>query len=237
MKKIIIRILHLIRRILTALKRHCLPLPSPHYSPYMNYTREQTKKSFDHFKQYFQTSVIINTEDIHEYAIKKANENNKEEKKFNLEFGVWKGKSINTLSKFTKKIYGFDAFEGLKEDWLGTATLKGAFNLNGVMPKLNKNVVPIKGWVQDTLVLFLNENKPQINFVHMDLDTYESTRFVLEKIKPYLIKNCIILFDELYNYCGWEVGEYKALKETFNENEYKFILFSTENEQAAIQII
>ena len=187
--------------------------------------------------KYFGNAVIINTEDIHEYAIKKSNENDKEQKKFYLEFGVWEGKSINTLSKFVKKIYGFDSFKGLKEDWLGTATLKGAFNLNAKIPKLNKNVIPIIGWVQDTLVPFLDENKPELNFVHMDLDTYESTKFVLEKIKPYLSKQCIILFDELYNYCGWEVGEYKALKETFNENEYKFILFSTENEQAAIQII
>ena len=47
----------------------------------------------------------------------------------------------------------------------------------------------------------------------MDLDTYESSKFVLEKIKPYLEKNCTLIFDELYNYPGWDVGEYKALKE------------------------
>ena len=34
----------------------------------------------------------------------------------------------------------------------------------------------------------------------MDLDTMSLSKFVLEKIKPFLTKNAIILFDELYNY-------------------------------------
>ena len=71
----------------------------------------------------------------------------------------------------------------------------------------------------------------------MDLDTYESSLFVLKKIKPHLKKNSIILFDELYNYSGWKVGEYKALIETFNENEYKYISFCSKYSQVAIQIL
>jgi len=81
----------------------------------------------------------------------------------------------------------------------------------------------------------LREKKPRINFVHIDLDTYESSKFVLENLKPYLSKGCIILFDELYNFSGWDVGEYKALSETFSENEYKFLSFST-GTQVCVQI-
>ena len=33
------------------------------------------------------------------------------------------------------------------------------------------------------------------------------------------------------------MGEYKALKETFNDNEYKYICFNPSNGQATIQII
>ena len=58
--------------------------------------------------------------------------------------------------------------------------------LNKKLPKLNKNVVPIVGWVQDTLSPFLEKYKPKINFVNMDMDTYETTKFVLTKIKPFL---------------------------------------------------
>ena len=34
----------------------------------------------------------------------------------------------------------------------------------------------------------------------MDVDTYETTKFILETIKPNLINGAIILFDELYNF-------------------------------------
>ena len=71
----------------------------------------------------------------------------------------------------------------------------------------------------------------------MDLDTYDSSKFVLEKIKPYLIKNCIIVFDELYNYPGWDVGEYKALTEVFDEKEYKYLAFADEGTSCVIRII
>jgi hypothetical protein len=237
LKKIFIKILHLIRKILTILKKHCLPITLTHDLPYNRYAREQNEKSFDYFKSHFLTSLFLNTNNIHEYIIKKAKENDKTEEKLYLEFGVFKGHSINFFSKFIKKIYGFDSFEGLREDWVGFSNPSGTFNLNKKIPKLNKNVIPIVGWVQDTLKPFLNDNKKEINFVHMDMDTYETTKFVLENIKPYLSKKCIILFDELYNYPGFEVGEYKALKETFNHNDYKYILFSKDGTQVAIQII
>jgi len=71
----------------------------------------------------------------------------------------------------------------------------------------------------------------------MDLDNYDSTKFVLKKIKPYLSKNSIILFDQIYNYPGWRASEHKALTEVFKANEYKFIMFSKIGEQAAIKII
>ena len=69
------------------------------------------------------------------------------------------------------------------------------------------------------------------------MDTYPSTKFVLEKLKPYMKNNCIIIFDEIYNFSGWKVGEYKALSEVFKENEYKFICFSMDGPQAVIEII
>ena len=201
------------------------------------FTKEQIEKSFNTFKPYFLKSNFFDSKNYQKYIIEKAKENDVENNKFYLEFGVYVGTSINYFSKYVNTIYGFDSFEGIKEDWFGLINHpKGTLNLNKKLPKLNKNVVPIVGWVQDTVSPFLEKYKPKINFVNMDMDTYETTKFVLTKIKPYLLKNSIISFDELYNYPGWEVGEYKALKETFNENEYKFIAFGIKT-QAAIQII
>ena len=161
------------------------------------------------------------------------------------EFGCFTGASLNHVLRVTskdaflkeKKIYGFDSFYGLKEDWIGNAEFeKGYFNLGGKMPSVKNNVILIKGWVQDTVNDFLKQNNPQICFAHMDLDTYESTKFVLSQIKPYLKKGSILLFNEFYNFPGWSVGEYKALKEIFDENEYKIIAFAEHGWEAVIEI-
>ena len=133
-------------------------------------------------------------------------------------------------------MYAFDSFEGLKEDWVGTRLPKGHFNLNKKIPSLNSNVEPVVGWVEDTLEGFLNNHNPKINFVHLDMDTYSPTKFTLEKIKPYLVKDAIILFDELYNYPGWRNGEYKALTEVFKEDEFKYKAFAINSVRCAIQI-
>jgi hypothetical protein len=236
-KKLIIKLLHFIRRILTAIKKHCLPKDSFSSPIYKMYENEQIKKCYETFKPHFQKSILLENRDYHKFIIERAKENDPLNKKFYLDFGVWIGKTTNIFSKYVNTIYGFDSFEGLREDWAGYVSPKGTFNLDKKLPKLNKNVIPIIGWVQDTLVPFLEKHKPEINFVHMDMDTYETTKFVLTKIKPYLTKNCYIAFDELYNYSGWEVGEYKALKETFNDNEYKYVCFCVEGTQVMIQVI
>ena len=60
---------------------------------------------------------------------------------FYLEFGVWKGESINFLSSFLNKgeIYGFDSFKGLREDWLG-----GYINHSKGKYDLKKNYLILK---------------------------------------------------------------------------------------------
>ena len=59
-----------------------------------------------------------------------------------------------------------------------------------------------------------------------------SEQEVLKKIKPFLSKNAVILFDQIHHVQGWK-NEYKALTEVLNENEYEFIAFS-EDGQASI---
>ena len=202
------------------------------------FEEEQIKKCYETFKPHFKKSIFLDYKNYHKFIIERAKENDEFNKKFYLEFGVYVGTTINFFSNYVNEIYGFDSFEGLREDWIGNKNHpKGQFNLSEKLPKLNKNVIPVVGWVQDTLCPFLDKHKPEINFVHLDMDTYESTKFVLTKIKPYLTKNCTIAFDELYNYPGWEMGEYRALKETFNDSEYKYVCFSKDGARAMIQTI
>ena len=43
-------------------------------------------------------------------------------------------------------------------------------------------------------------------------------------------------FNDFYNFAGWSVGEYKGLIEEFKEDEYKYIAFSLNKGNAAIQL-
>lgn len=196
-------------------------------------------ETFEYFRYHFKNSVIFedkSREKIREYAIKKSLDNPDSQNLFNLEFGVFKGTSANFFSKYVDIIYAFDSFEGLNVDWDGTPLPKGFYNQNKKLPKLNSNVKPIVGWAEETIEIFLKEYKPEINFVHFDMDTYDPTKFTLEKIKPYLKKKSIIIFDNIYNYFGWQNGEFKALIETFNEDEYEYKAFNILGKQIVIQI-
>lgn len=141
-----------------------------------------------------------------------------------LEFGVFSGRSINYISKFTEDfVYGFDSFCGLPEDWRDDYK-KGSFNMNGNLPKVNDNVNLISGLFENTLEFFLKKNKKKVSFLHMDADLYSSTKYVLDTLKNKIAKNCIIVFDELVNYDGYdgENGELRALYEFVNENSVEF---------------
>ena len=231
-------ILKFIRRVLNIFKQYAYPNYKSNPTVYDLYKEEQIIKCYEHFKSDLKNAVLLSSDQIRGHALNKAIENDNNSDYFYIEFGVFSGTSINYFSnKLKKNIYGFDSFEGLKEDWLGTSVTKGTFDLKKKIPTLNSNVIPVVGWVQDTLPTFLDEKKPQINFVHMDVDTYESSKFILEKIKPFLIKGAIILFDEVYNFEGWDVGEYKALTEVFEDKDYQFISFSKDTSQAAIKIL
>ena len=200
-----------------------------------NHLAEET---YNKFKEHFKKSVLFynNTKEIREYAIKTSLLNDKNNKLYYLEFGVYTGRGVNFFSNYVKTFYGFDSFEGLNEDWVGNFMPKGHLSLNKKIPKVAPNVELVVGRVQDTLENFLDKHNPKINFVNFDMDTYESTKFTLEKIKPYLVKNSIIIFDELYNFVGWENGEYKALNQVFREDEFRYKAFRIDAEQVVIQV-
>jgi len=204
---------------------------------YEKYKDEEMEKCYNHFKRHFKSSIFLSSEKIREYAIKKAVENNIDQDKFYMEFGVYVGISINIFaSKLKTQIYGFDSFEGLNEDWVGHARSSGHLDLKGVLPKVKDNVILVKGEVENTLVKFLEEKKPSINFMHIDLDTYNPSKFVLHHTKKYMSKGAIILFDDFYNFTGWDVGELKALEDIYSPDEYEYLAFSKDGCQGCIRL-
>lgn len=149
-----------------------------------------------------------------------------------LEFGVYKGTSITHLATLTEQqIFGFDSFNGLKEDWGGNWITKGHFNLDGVPPEVPKNVSLIPGWFQDTLLQFLQTvEEKKISFMHIDSDTYETCRYILETLKDKIQIGTVIVFNEYHGYRGWREGEFKAFQEfcLSQKVKYTYIGFSRE---------
>ncbi|WP_440410025.1 class I SAM-dependent methyltransferase [Neorhizobium petrolearium] len=149
-----------------------------------------------------------------------------------LEFGVFRGKSINLLARHLKEaedarpIYGFDAFLGLQEDWSGTDHRSfNQFNLQGVAPKVEDNVELVRGWIEDTLPTFLEKHRGDISYLHIDTDTYTPCKTILTLCKDRLKSGSVILFDDMLCYPGWKNGEFKALEETFSPGEYTWRAF------------
>jgi len=157
----------------------------------------------------------------------------------NLEFGVFKGESINFFARTSpeSKFVGFDSFEGLKEDWFGTDGASGYFNLNGRKPRVEKNVSLVSGWFDETLPTFLSEyqNLP-ISFLHIDCDTFESTFKVLDLVAARLKPGTIIVFDEYLGFPNWQASQFKAWEMCVENYSIKFKYIAFSQAQALVQI-
>jgi len=136
---------------------------------------------------------------------------------------VFSGKTINLMSEHCpkdRKVYGFDTFEGLPEDWRNKFK-KGHFDCKGKLPRVNANVKLVKGLFQDTLEPFLAEHSgPEDSHVavaHLDADLYSATIYVLRVLAPRIVPGTMLVFDELINYNGFEDHEWKALLEAVEE--------------------
>jgi hypothetical protein len=152
-----------------------------------------------------------------------------------LEFGVYAGGSLNRIARYADGaiVYGFDSFEGLPEAWKGRvepwdksgsgATYgAGTFSLGGVLPSVLGNVSLVKGWYKDSLPVFLREHFRQVSFIHVDSDIYSSAKDIFNNLKDRICNGCVIVFDELVGYQGFEEHEWKAWWEFVEENSITF---------------
>jgi len=156
-----------------------------------------------------------------------------------LEFGVFSGGTIQFISeKFPpKKIYGFDSFEGLPENWRPGFPRK-AFDLHGALPKVPDNVILLKGWFNQTLPKWKKENQSMVSFLHVDCDLYSSTKTIFHELSDRIVEDTIIVFDEYFNFPGWETSEYKAFQEWIESSslDYRYLAVNVRHEQVAVKI-
>jgi hypothetical protein len=143
-----------------------------------------------------------------------------------LEFGVFSGKSLSYVGHFKRRycgsndslVYGFDTFKGLPKNWRPGFTA-GTFNTIRMNISVPENARLVKGLFIDTLPGFLreidaaNSRHTPVSFVHIDCDLYDGARDVLFLLQSRLAPGSIIIFDELFNYVGYEDHEIKAFFE------------------------
>jgi methyltransferase family protein len=155
-----------------------------------------------------------------------------------LEFGVWTGRSLRVIAEARGgvQVYGFDSFSGLPEDYrwdVGAGTF--AVHERPDVPGAELVV----GWFADTLPGFLAAHPGPVDFVHIDSDLYSSAVTVLQHVGPRLAAGSMLLFDEFFNYAGWEKHEYRAWQEYLDRTgtTVEYLAYTSTHEQVAVRIV
>jgi hypothetical protein len=153
-----------------------------------------------------------------------------------LEFGVGGGQTISRIAELSKAhVFGFDSFEGLPEPWR-TGYPKGYFS--GAIPRVPSKVSVIKGWFSETLPKFIQEHNEPVAFLHVDCDLYSSTKCIFDFLHPRIGPGCVIVFDEYFNYPGWQNHEHKAFMEFINWHQlgFRYDAFVPDHQQVCVVI-
>jgi predicted O-methyltransferase YrrM len=156
-----------------------------------------------------------------------------------LEFGVYTGGTIRHLATRRPGVtfHGFDSFEGLPDAWAGFSLGRRAFALGGRMPRVPNNVELHKGWFNDTIPAWRQRVSGPLAFLHIDCDLYASTADILRELAARLQPGTVIVFDEYFNYPGWERHEFKAWKEFVAERHVEYAYLGYARQQVALRIL
>ena len=194
------------------------------------------KQTLDFRKKLKKLKVYSSREELFSEFIDKTSEVNI------LEFGVARGKSINYFAKLNSnqktKIYGFDSFEGLSDEWnflIFGGKKKGHFKIDDIdtLKITDKRIKLIKGYFNETLKQNLSLiSNSKITYVHFDADLYSSTLFCLTSLHGYF-KSYTAFFDE------FPICECSALNDYLSSYnvEIKYLGRTKDNVKVACKII
>jgi len=168
-----------------------------------------------------------------------------------MEFGTWWGanmvlfenlRAIHEPYNYSRRIVGFDTFEGYKgiteKDGNDDLVFEGNYGVSGdaaghlrelldtherenVMGHIRKSEV-ICGDVVETLPRYLAAHPETIvSLAYLDMQIYKPTEVCLKAIEPYLVKGSVLAMDELN--CPEFPGETEAFREVFGTKESRLI--------------
>jgi hypothetical protein len=158
-----------------------------------------------------------------------------------MEFGVATGRTLNHFARLLpqKRVYGFDGFEGLPENW--TSRMPKGFFARDSLPRVRENCELIVGWFDQTLPKFQQTRlgKNPIALLHVDCDLYSSTVTILNNLKDNIVPGTVIVFDEYINYPGWQLDEFKAWQEhcAMYGVKYEYIGRVSRHQKVAVRVL
>jgi hypothetical protein len=155
-----------------------------------------------------------------------------------LEFGVYTGSTLEVIAhaRDKKSVYGFDSFQGLPETWR-PGFPAGTFATDDLPDVPGAELVV--GTFDDTLPEFIGEHAGPVDFVHVDCDLYWSTKTVLDHIGAHLHPGSIVVFDEYFNYPGWQEHEHRAWSEYVEQTglRFEYAGYTVDHEQVIVRVL
>lgn len=153
-----------------------------------------------------------------------------------LEFGVATGTTLRLIVEHHQDgpVFGFDSFQGLPETWR-PGWSAGEFAQE---PPQVDGAELVVGLFADTLPGFLAAHPGTVSFLHLDADLYSSTATVLERVGPRLVAGSVVLFDEYYNYAGWQDHEHRAWREHAERTgiAWSYLGLTLDDEQVSVRV-
>jgi len=151
-----------------------------------------------------------------------------------LEFGVATGLTLREIAAKRLPAHGFDSFEGLPEHWRDGYE-KGVFAQD--LPEVGGAELHV-GWFDQTLGTFLDDHPGPIAFMHVDADLYSSAVTIFTLAFDRLVPGTVIVFDEYFNYPGWEHHEHKAFTEFLQQYEggVEYLGYNGLHEQLVVRL-
>lgn len=180
-----------------------------------------------------------------------------------MEFGVYTGRSLALIAHFhevnkrsihhidfTRRIVGFDWFEGLPSDDGHPRWRPHMFRVNHSFhpickpgEKVSKEVIlalfelyhlPVPqieiGEFSEVLPRVIGAKYEKAALVHIDCDVYESTKTVLFGIEPILQEGTLLLFDDWFHFRGRkDKGEQKAFFEFIESKSHPWSYIEYQN--------
>ncbi len=162
----------------------------------------------------YDTSVVLSVDSIEQILRQRGSG-------LVTEFGVHKGQSLKRIANVLapNKVYGFDSFRGLAEEWARFPVGYWALDDQEIKQiDWPHNAELVVGWFADTVPKFVADHPEPFGYCHINSGPYSAATAVLNNIEPQIIVGTILHFGEIRGQTGVD-HEIRAFNEYLSRSE------------------